>query len=132
MTKILLVRLEVGEDGAFGVLVVDGQLFATCERTFTEPGGQQRVVIPVGRWLCKRAMYNKGGYRTFEIIVPGHDEVKFHRGNVELHSLGCVLVGSSFGEIGGRPAVLDSATAWRRFDELTDKWDACELEVRVA
>lgn len=114
-----LKRVARREDGCFGVLLhhapgtfeLDGAPFAvTVERTFEN----SRVVIPSGVARCTRTTYWKGGYPTYEIHVPGHTRLLFHKGNMESQSLGCVLVAKSFGEIGmahGAPVngVIDSA-----------------------
>lgn len=111
-----LVRVAVGDEGAFGVLVLDGApKWVTLERTFEEGEESERVVIPEGHWQCTRTVFYKRGYPTFEIHVPGHSRVLFHKGNVEDDSRGCVLVGVRFGELLGKPAILDSAPAFDAF-----------------
>ena len=109
-----LVRVAVGADGAFGVLVQDGRpRWLTCERTFEDR--PERIVIPAGRWPCSRTVFMKRGYPTFEIHVPDHERVLFHKGNTEDDSRGCVLVGLSFGEHQDKPAILESARAFEDF-----------------
>jgi hypothetical protein len=73
-------------------------------------------VIPEGTYDAVPTFYHKGGYNTFEIVpVPGHSRLLFHVGNVEEDSLGCVLIGSSFGQVGGKAAILGSRAAFQRF-----------------
>lgn len=46
---------------------------------------------------------------TWEITnVPNRDNILLHNGNFAKQSLGCILVGNSFGIIDGKPAVLNS------------------------
>jgi len=59
-----------------------------------------------GIYNCKRDYYHKGKYQTFEIIVPGHTRVLFHKGNWERQTILCILVANSFDPI---------------FDKLTQK-----------
>jgi hypothetical protein len=97
MTQLELKTVAIREDGAFSVLLWDGRPFAvSVERTF-EDG---KPIIGNGAFLCTRSFYNKGGYSTFEIQVPRHNLILFHKGNWEEDSRGCVIVAESF-------AVLD-------------------------
>lgn len=93
------VTRQVEDSGAWGtiwLLMPDGDLapFAvTLERTY-ESG--KRIKIPDGIWYCTRRRYNKGKYPTWEIHIPDHKFILFHKGNKELHSDGCVLVAENF------------------------------------
>lgn len=87
----------------------------SVERTF-EDG---RPVIRSGTWDCRRDFYHKGGYETFELIVPDHDRVLFHRGNSEDDSLACVCVAEKFGTLNGKIAVLESNEGFAEFMQLT-------------
>lgn len=108
-------RVAIREDGAFGVLLYEGRPFAvTCERTFEN----NRIVVPFGKSRCKRDFYHAGGYPTYEIIVPGHSLVKFHKGNKEEHSQACVLVAESFAEFGGKTFIADSKGGFEEFMRL--------------
>lgn len=111
-THLQMKTVAIRDDGAFSVLLWDGQPFAvSVERTF-EDG---RPIIRSGLYLCKRDRFHRGGYDTYQIDVPGHDRVLFHRGNTEADSMGCVIVAESFGILRGRAAVLESRSG---FDEL--------------
>lgn len=114
------------EDGCFSVLLWDGRPFAvSVERTF-EDG---RAVIRDGVYRCVRSVYHKGGYPTFEIIVPGHDRVLFHKGNTEDNSLACVCVAESYGLLNGKTAVLDSAGGFGELMGLADGLDGFDMNV---
>lgn len=110
--SLTLETVAVRDDGAFSVLLWDGRPFAvSVERTFDDG----KPIIQNGVYACKRDFYHKGGYETFEIIVAGHDRILFHKGNIETHSVGCVIVAESFGQLDGVTAVLDSKGG---FEEL--------------
>lgn len=114
------------DDGCFSALLWDGVPFAvSVERTF-EDG---RPILGNGVYRCARDFYHKGGYWTFEIAIKGHSEVKFHKGNTELDSLGCPLVAESFGAINGLTAVLDSKGGFSELMLLADGLDEFEFEV---
>lgn len=122
-----LKRVAVLNDGAFGVLMNKGIPFAvTLERTY-EPGNT--VKIGNGFHECHRSRYNKGGYDTFEITVPGHDHILFHKGNTELHSDGCVLVAESFAVMGDKPGIALSAGGFAEFMKRVEDVDSFILEV---
>jgi len=130
-----LKTIAVRPDGAFSVVKwfdninQDGRPFAvSVERTF-EDG---KPVIGNGEFDCVRDFYHKGGYETFQIIVPGHDRVLFHKGAIEDHSLACVILGESFGGLnvaakaysgqaaaGDQTAILGSSSAFEEFMRLT-------------
>jgi hypothetical protein len=125
---IELVRVAVHDAGAFGVLLQDGLPFAlSLERTFGD-----EVVIPPGEYPCRRTTFHRGQYKTWEIIVPGHDRVLFHIGNVENDSRGCVLVGLQFGKVDGQPGVLLSRLGFLEFMRRTPRGRQFQLTVREA
>jgi hypothetical protein len=89
-----------------------------------EPLYDGRPKIPPGNYICTRGRYNKGGYETYEIPVPGHTQIKFHKGNYLHETDGCILVGSIHEEIDSR-ALFGSAAAMKRF--MTLAGDAKEI-----
>lgn len=111
--------VAIRDDGAFSVLLWEKRPFAvSVERTFEDaerPGHGKRLVIPAGILVCKRTIYQKGGYPTYEILVSGHSRVLFHKGNKETDSEACVIVAESFGSLDGKTAVMDSKGG---FEEL--------------
>ena len=120
-------RIAILNSGAFGVLLHNGVPFAvTLERTY-DPGNT--VKIGNGFHECHRSRYNKGGYDTFEITVPGHDRILFHKGNTELHSEGCVLVAESFAVFGDKPGVALSADGFAEFMKRAADADSFTLDV---
>ena len=126
MLELVLSTVSLEEAGAFSVLVDERtRPLVTVERTFEN----LRVVIPEGTWPCTRTVFHRGGYPTFEIHVPGHDRVLFHRGNVETESLGCVLVGRRFGVVKGAKAVLESRLGFKEFMARLEGIDEFELRV---
>lgn len=124
--RLTLHTVALREDGAFSALLWDGRPFAvSVERTFDSG----RPVISSGYFACLRSFYNKGGYPTFEIIVPGHSRVLFHKGNTEKDSLGCICVAESFSFVDGVTAVADSRGGFAEFMNLVEGLDAFGMEV---
>ena len=124
--RLQLKTVAVRDDGCFSVLLWDGRPFAvSVERTF-ENG---KPVILNGTYACRRDYYHKGGYPTFEIHVPGHTRVLFHKGNKEVHSEACVIVAESFSVMDGVTAVSDSKGGFDEFMTLTAGLDEFQMEV---
>jgi hypothetical protein len=131
---LTLHRVARRPDGCYGVLLhhvgdsdAAGTPFAvTLERTF---GSELDVTIPVGEWRCHRSFFYRGGYSTYEIEVPGHSRVLFHRGNVETDSEGCVLVAEEFGVLKQTAAVLNSGHGFMEFLQHCGGREAFELRV---
>lgn len=129
---LMVKTVAVRNDGCFSCLLWMGRPFAvSVERTFS-PGEAEHgkhIVIPNGIFVCNRSFYHKGGYPTFEIDVPGHTRVLFHKGNLEDHSEACVIVAESFGMLSGKTAVLDSAGGFNEFMSLTKDYESFQMEV---
>lgn len=130
-----LVRVAVtAEYGAFGVLCNYGVPFAvTLERTYEEPG-EPVVKIPPGTWLCTQTIFHHGQpkpYATFEVHIFGHSRLLFHKGNIERHSDGCILVAESFALLppNATPGVSQSAAGFIEFMERCGDRQSFELVV---
>lgn len=124
--KARLVRLEQSEQGALGVLLLDGIILACALQP--DQNDKTRYYIPAGEYVCRRFHGTKWP-NTFEILVTGHTALLFHAGNVESESLGCVLLGSSFSKLKGQRAVINSGATFREFLEATKSVDEFPLKV---
>jgi hypothetical protein len=135
--RLELKTVAIRDDGCFSAALWDGRPFAVAlERTFEhgEAAHGKRIVVQAGLVLCRRDFYHKGGYETFEIEIPEHDRVLFHRGAIEEHSLACVILGESFGgfdalnkaysqhaiDDSARTALLGSSVAFAEFMKLAE------------
>lgn len=126
--RLTLHTVAVLPDGCFSVMLWDGRPFAvSCERTFSNG----RPIIKNGIYRCVRSYFNRGGYETFEILVPNHTRVLFHKGNVETDSEGCVLVGRYFGRLDDKIAIINSSGAFAEFMKLTFDHRLDEFETAV-
>ena len=113
------------DDGCFSVLLWDGRPFAvSVEHTY----GEWPKLLS-GEFWCLRDVYHKGGYETFEIQLPGHDRVLFHKGNTEGDSAGCVVVGESFGVLKEVTAVQDSKGGFEEFMLLAKGLNSFKMKV---
>jgi hypothetical protein len=118
--------VAVRDDGCFSALLWEGRPFAvSVERTFDDG----LPIINNGIYPCKRSHYFKGNYPTFEIYVPGHHRILFHKGNIETESEACIIVGESFGVLNGTTAVLDSKGGFTELMALTEGRDSFNMRV---
>lgn len=129
--KLYMRVIAKREDGRFGVLCIEDPIDAprpfatTCERTFEN---KRTVIQAHNTYRCKRTWYHKGGYETFEILVPGHSRVLFHKGNKETDSEACVLVAESF-TFYGQTQIGDSKGGFGEFMALMKGVDEFDLVV---
>jgi hypothetical protein len=116
--KVDIKIVSIIEPGAFGVLLInDIPIGVILMRTYESLA----VKIPPGLYRCTRTKYFKGGYETFEIHVPGHSRILFHKANIEDDLDGCVGIGEQFGELHGKPAILQSGSGFAEFmDKMTN------------
>ena len=123
---VRIVRVENSDQGALGVLLINDEIFCCC----LEPDrdDKAKLYIPQGLYDCFRFHGTKWP-NTFEIKIPGHTAVLFHAGNVEADTLGCVLLGSSFGKLKGQRAVLNSGATFKEFLVVTKDVDKFTLFV---
>lgn len=130
--KVYILR-TVRPDGAFGMMFDwEGKPFAvTLERTFDDG----RPVIPEGIHDCHKDKYVKGGYDTFEIEIPGHDRILFHKLNTEEQSLGCIGIGEKFEDFvlkDGKlvPGIAESGVGFLQFWEKYKQFDRIQLDIK--
>jgi hypothetical protein len=101
-------HVSVIDSGAFGVMLLDDiPIAVTLERSYLE-GAQQVTKIPPGIYHCVKSFFNRGGYMTFEIQVPGHSRILFHSANLETQLDGCIAIGEMFGIVDNAPAILNT------------------------
>lgn len=130
--KAHLIRLEQSEQGALGILLMDGVIFCF----FLQPDANdiKKFHIPEGTYIARRFHGNK--YKnTFEIVrqgtdgIDGHKHLLFHAGNVEEDTEGCILLGSTVGKLKGNRAVLNSGDTFSRFLDYTKNIDVFDVVV---
>jgi hypothetical protein len=108
MEMVTLRRDQTSADGTFGTMFYNGkQICLTCELPWDD-NAPDASCIPAGNYQV--IPHNSPDHpNTWEITgVPGRSGILIHNGNVETQSLGCILVGNSFGNVNGSPAVLNS------------------------
>lgn len=113
-----IIRLEESHKyGTFGVLRINKQVLCCTLEQDDEENAANVSSIPAQQYMCESYVSEKFG-RTYKVLnVPGRDNVLFHRGNSIHDTAGCILLGSSFGELQGDRRIVKSRVAFERFLE---------------
>lgn len=112
-------------EGCFGVMLHSGAPFAvTLEHSYED----NEPKIAAGVYLCKASRYFKGGYDTFEIIVPGHTRILYHKANLERDLDGCVGIGESFSLLEGSLSIAQSGDGFAEFMRRVGHLDSFYVE----
>ena len=128
-----LIRIAFTESGTFGVFLDEGIPFCvTLERPWKN---NQRNIscIPGGQYTCERVQSEKFG-NTFEVKnVPGRSLIRFHSGNIDDDSHGCILLGEMFEPMFGEKAIKNPipGKAMREFLERTKDIDSFILRIGI-
>lgn len=108
MDNAELLRLNKGQLGVFGSLSYQGKkICVTCE----DPDNGNAIgesCIPEGTYTV--ISHNSPKFpNTWQVTnVPGRSAILIHNGNTIDDTLGCILVGETYGNINGKPAVTNS------------------------
>lgn len=115
MRIVEIIRLESSQDGTFGMLRIDKQLFcATLEPR--ENDNQQNIsCIPAQPYQVHPVESPRFG-GTFEVQdVPGRSHILFHAGNFAESTEGCILIGEHVGKLKDQRAIVNSGATFKRF-----------------
>ena len=119
---------------------IDNFVFFTLEEEWKDNLPNESCV-PANTYELARMRYHKSGFMTYEVMnVPGRTHIKFHPGNTEEDTQGCILLGMKLGvftvpqdeETGRRAkklAVLKSRIAFDRFMAHMNGADRATLEI---
>ena len=119
LKSFCLYRLPSKDQGTFGVLVDEYPICVTLELPWKD-NQHDKSCIPAGTYICNRVQSQHFG-DVFQVEnVAGRTEVLIHRGNTIGDIKGCIILGTSFGNISGVSAILQSGDAFKMFmDRLT-------------
>ncbi|MFC1485726.1 DUF5675 family protein [Candidatus Latescibacterota bacterium] len=132
MMNAEIIRVESSVEGTFGVLLLDGHAFCcTIEEKWLE--NKVDSCIPEGLYTAFRRVSPSRGYEVWEFHqVPKRTYIQIHPGNTIDDTLGCVLVGASFGKLKGNRAVLNSGTTFELLMDATRYEQELVVTVRSA
>lgn len=124
-----IIRIEEGREGTFGVLRCDKSLLCLTLEPRDEENAQNRSSIPCQQYEVRRVHSPSFG-ETYQVAdVPGRTDVLFHPGNTSQDTRGCILVGSSWGRVKGRRAILGSRQAFASFMDALQGRETAHLTV---
>lgn len=125
---VRITRYAETRDGTFGVMTIDNKPFCLTLEPNDRYNGRNSC-IPTGMYLARR-FYGQKYPDTWEIVdVPNRDSILIHWGNLEDHSLGCILVGQRLGVLENKQAILSSKVTFNAFMEATEGVD--ELRITI-
>lgn len=123
MLEAKLFRIRQTDTYTMGVLVIKNQFIFILERPWLN-NKNNISCIPTGKYLVNYlAKSASGKYRDVYHVtnVPNRVGILIHKGNLVLHTLGCLITGSRRGKLKGMPAVLGSAAALRKLHSLANR-----------
>lgn len=117
MMQVRLIRFAANpKHGTFGVMVVDGEPFCVTLEPYARDNAPNVSCIPSGVYLCKRVYSGIVGGDTFEVTdVERRSFIRFHPGNTDDNTEGCIVIAQHFGKLGRDWAVLNSGKTFKRF-----------------
>ena len=117
--KLRLVREVLHKDYTMGTLYDEvGIVCATLEDAVRDKKVYGETAIPYGEYEVRVTISPR--FKTplpLLLNVPNFEGVRIHAGNTKDDTEGCILVGESFGELKGKPAILDSTGGYNEFRE---------------
>jgi len=73
--------------------------------------------IPLGTYECVKD--NTGKFQFYKVLnVPGRQNIEIHQGNLEAHTEGCILFGSTWGFLNNQLAVTASVPTINRLSKI--------------
>ncbi|MGE4552983.1 MAG: DUF5675 family protein [Desulfovibrionaceae bacterium] len=110
-TTLRLLRMERGEDGVFGALVVDGRMVCLTLEPPDLGNRPQVSCIPEGEYRLERVRSPRFGDTLRVASVPGRTDILIHAGNTTGDTHGCIITGGGLGVLEGRRGVTGSRRA---------------------
>ena len=130
MKFVRLIRVDASYDyGTFGVLMVDGEAVCLTLEDYYRENKKNVSCIPAGQYTCRRYASPKFGETFYVDCVSDRSGILFHKGNTDEDTSGCILLGSTFGEVAGKKAILNSSSTMSKFLEIMKDEDEFKLSI---
>ena len=130
MKKLTLLRKEMGDQGTFGELSVDGVIFYTGELPWRDNVRGKSCVRP-GTYIVSWQPSAKFGHKYHLLNVPGRSDILIHAANFvgdedlgyQAQVDGCIALGFAQDALDGQKAVVQSRAAVRQFEDALKSLD---------
>lgn len=127
MKQVVLRRREMGDEGTFGVLEVDGLEFKTGELPWRD-NARGKSCVPAGTYLVEWDPSPKYGMKYELRNVPDRTTILIHSANhvgdedmgLKAQVDGCIALGSDISELEGQMAVRNSVKSVEKFEKYMD------------
>lgn len=137
MRKVVLTRLETGNEGTFGDLVTDFGFHCKSGELPWRNNQIGKSCIPAGVYLCIWADSGKHGFCYHVKDVQGRSDILFHVANyfgdvdknMKSDVLGCIGLGEHMGILGTQKALLNSKKTMTVFEAGMNK-ESFELAIQ--
>lgn len=115
MREIYLKRVGYTDKATFGVLTENGVPFVVTLEDAWYDNQPFISCIPTGRYLCRRVLSPKFG-NTFTVEgIPDRSLIRFHWGQTEDDTEGCILLAEKFDPVKGKPGIAESKIGFKQF-----------------
>jgi len=105
--------------GTFGTLTLGGRPICLTLEPYYNDNNPNTSCIPTGNYVCRRVRSQTHG-ETYEVTdVANRSYILFHKGNRDINSRGCILLGEEYGSLMGDWAILGSRKAHDEFMRRT-------------
>jgi len=131
-----IIRMETGDEGTFGILRLSSQIFCNTLEPEDRVNRANESCIPPRQYTIRLAKsflpsVLKYGGLTYEIVdVPDRCDIRFHPGNTEDDTLGCVILGQYIGKLRSGRAVLNSGDTFIKFMEAMENVELAKLVIK--
>ena len=131
MIEMRITRISSSQKcGTFSAVTIEGEPFSVALEEYWRFNEPYISCIPTGMYICKRYSSEKHP-NTFEVTnVEGRSFILFHVGNTNDNSSGCILLGSRYGVLNGKNAILDSSTVFEKFLNAMSGEDEFRLVIK--
>lgn len=135
MKRVTLRRTAMGDEGTFGVLVVDGREFVTGELPW-RGNKRGKSCVPAGVYTVSWEPSGKYGNKYELQGVKGRSDILIHSANLvgdedlglKSQVDGCISLGAEIGTLEGQKAVRGSRDAVKAFEDIMGL-EPFELEI---
>jgi hypothetical protein len=115
MKKVVIRRLDMSEEGTFGVLYINGRWICLTLELPWKDNKVSQSCIPAGTYCCSQYNSPRFGETFLVRNVPGRTDILFHVGNFLKDTFGCILLGEGISGSEHKRFIFNSRDAIKSF-----------------